>query len=294
MMRVRALMELLRAPAALSVPGDVLAGAGSARPPGSGRALRALGSCCLYWAGMALNDYADRDVDAAERPQRPIPSGRVPAPFALGLSVVLTAAGVAGSAGAGGRRSLAVAIPLATTVWSYNLGLKRTVAGPATMAAARALDVLHGAPPGALRGAVPAATAVGAHTLAVSTVATAEVTGSGRRPPATALATTLGISTAVAAWLGGAAAAGGTRRGRDDVLGACALAVYTTTVGRCQLEAVRGPGPAGLQRATSGGILGMIPLQSALTAARGEGGGAAALLGIFPLARALSGRVSPT
>ncbi|WP_017973324.1 SCO3242 family prenyltransferase [Actinopolyspora halophila] len=294
MMRVRALMELLRAPAALSVPGDVLAGAGVTRPPGSDRALRTLGSCCLYWAGMALNDYADRDVDATERPQRPIPSGRVPAPFALGLSVVLTAAGIAGSAGAGGRRSLAVAIPLATTVWSYNLGLKGTAAGPTTMAAARALDVLHGAAPGELRRAVPAATAVGAHTLAVSTVATAEVTGSGKRLPATALTATLGIGAAVAAGLVRAAAADSTGRGRDDVLGACALAVYTTTVGRRQLEAVRDPGPAGLQRATSGGILGMIPLQSALTAARGDGGRAAALLGVFPVARALSGRVSPT
>ena len=34
-------------------------------------------SSCLYLAGMALNDYADRDVDAVERPGRPIPSGRV-------------------------------------------------------------------------------------------------------------------------------------------------------------------------------------------------------------------------
>ncbi|NHD19104.1 MULTISPECIES: SCO3242 family prenyltransferase [unclassified Actinopolyspora] len=292
-MRVRALVELLRAPAALSVPGDVLAGAGTDRSPARDRALRTFGSCCLYWAGMALNDYVDRDVDAAERPRRPVPSGRVPAPLALGLSVVLTAAGLAGSAGSGGRRSLAVALPLATTVWSYNLGLKGTAAGPAAMATARALDVLHGAEPGRLHRAVPAATAVGAHTLALSTVAAAEVTGSAKRLPAGALATTLGLGTAVAAWLVTSAASRG-RGGPDEVLGACALAVYTTTVGRGQLAAVRTPGPAELQRATSGGILGMIPLQSALTAARGSGGRAAVLLGLLPVARALSGRVSPT
>ena len=31
----------------------------------------------LYCAGMVLNDYWDRHIDAKERPQRPIPSGRV-------------------------------------------------------------------------------------------------------------------------------------------------------------------------------------------------------------------------
>ena len=34
-------------------------------------------------AGMALNDYADREIDAVERPGRPIPSGRVTPEFAL-------------------------------------------------------------------------------------------------------------------------------------------------------------------------------------------------------------------
>ena len=63
----------------LSVPGDVLVGA--AAPGARGDLRRAAGlagaSSCLYLAGMALNDYADREVDAVERPARPIPSGRV-------------------------------------------------------------------------------------------------------------------------------------------------------------------------------------------------------------------------
>ena len=57
-------------------------------------------SSCLYLAGMALNDYADRDVDAVERPGRPIPSGRVSPEFALGLAGALTA----GAGAARGRR----------------------------------------------------------------------------------------------------------------------------------------------------------------------------------------------
>nr|BFE72579.1 hypothetical protein GCM10020092_058800 [Actinoplanes digitatis] len=97
---------------------------------------------------MAANDWADRDLDAAERPERPIPSGRISAPAALGIAAGLTAAGLALAARAGGARALAVAGPLAAAVWAYDLRLKNTAAGPAGMAACRALDVLLGASTG--------------------------------------------------------------------------------------------------------------------------------------------------
>ena len=111
----RSLMDLVRLPAVLSVPGDSLLGHASASVPGSpARTVGLAGSSCLlYLGGMALNDYADRDVDAVERPQRPIPSGRVKPDFALRLAQALTAAGVITAGLAGGRRSLAVAVPLA-------------------------------------------------------------------------------------------------------------------------------------------------------------------------------------
>jgi 4-hydroxybenzoate polyprenyltransferase len=84
---------------------------------------------------MALNDFADRNLDAVERPERPIPSGRVTPRQALAIAGGLTAAGLA-VAGAGGRRALGVAVPLAATVWAYDLALKQTRLGPAAMAAA--------------------------------------------------------------------------------------------------------------------------------------------------------------
>ncbi|WP_344946429.1 UbiA family prenyltransferase, partial [Actinomadura miaoliensis] len=100
---MRALVELVRAPAALSVPGDVLSGAAAA---GGLRGVRgpaglAAASVCLYWAGMALNDYADRRLDAVERPERPIPSGRVRPGTALAVAAGLTGAGVALAGAAG-------------------------------------------------------------------------------------------------------------------------------------------------------------------------------------------------
>ncbi|WP_433405720.1 SCO3242 family prenyltransferase [Streptomyces sp. CA-146814] len=142
---VRAWTELFRVSALFSVPGDALAGAAAVgRGPGRGTALAIGASLCLYEAGMALNDWADREEDAVDRPHRPIPSGRISPPAALGAAGVLTAAGLALAARAG-RPALAVATGLAATVWAYDLHLKHTKAGPAAMAAARSLDLLLGA-----------------------------------------------------------------------------------------------------------------------------------------------------
>ncbi|MBO4256491.1 prenyltransferase, partial [Streptomyces griseorubiginosus] len=59
--------ELLRLPALFTVPGDALAGAAATAPAPNARTLLAIGSSlCLYEAGMALNDWSDREEDAVE------------------------------------------------------------------------------------------------------------------------------------------------------------------------------------------------------------------------------------
>ncbi|MFE7748805.1 SCO3242 family prenyltransferase [Streptomyces sp. NPDC057428] len=142
--RLRAWAELLRVSALFSVPGDALAGAAAVGRPGRGTALAIGASLCLYEAGMTLNDWADREEDALDRPHRPIPSGRVAPGAALAAAGVLTAAGLA-LASRAGRPALAVASGLAATVWAYDLHLKHTKLGPAAMASARALDLMLGA-----------------------------------------------------------------------------------------------------------------------------------------------------
>src|SRR5215213_1226074 len=131
--------ELVRLPAVLSVPGDVLVGAAASGQVGNRPRTAGLvaSSSCLYLAGMALNDYADRDVDAVERPGRPIPSGRVSPEFALGLAGALTLGGALIAVAADGRRALKVVAPLAAAVWGYDLVLKSTPAGSAGMSACR-------------------------------------------------------------------------------------------------------------------------------------------------------------
>ena len=284
---LRTLAELVRAPAALSVPGDTFAGGAAAGWPfGSRTPALAASSVCLYWAGMALNDYTDRLVDAAERPSRPIPSGRVTPEFAFGTAVAMTVGGVAIAGVAGGWRAVTVALPLAGTIWAYDLALKTGPAGPAAMAAARALDVLMGAGALRMRAALPAAFTVGAHTLAVTLLSRGEVTGTDRRIPLTTLALTL-----LAAGQAATVPAGGpSRRLVTRVL----LSAYTARFSQAQLAAVRNPEAPVVQRAVATGILALLPLQGALAARSGATRTALAIVAAYPLAQRLARRISPT
>ncbi|MEU7859341.1 SCO3242 family prenyltransferase [Nonomuraea sp. NPDC049141] len=279
---MRAMLELVRAPAALSVPGDSMAGAAAAgRRPAPGLALA---SVLMYWSGMALNDWADREADAVERPERPIPSGRVRPGAALGLAAALTGAGLATATLAGGRRALTVAGLLAGAVWAYDLGLKRTAAGPASMAACRVLDVLLGA--GEQAGAaVPAALAIGAHTYGISVLGRAEVTGAARGTAECAFV----ASTAAA----GLAAISCVRNGAAARAGAGVLiAGYLASTLQVQAGLRARPDPESVRQAVRLSILGLIPLQAAAVAGGGRFATAGALLCSLPLGRWLSSRLA--
>ena len=300
---VRDLAELVRAPAALSVPGDALAGAAVAGTMGARACGLGAASVCLYWAGMAANDWADRAVDATERPGRPIPSGRVRPGTALAAAAGLSAAGLALAGLAGGRRALAVAVPLAGAVWSYDVGLKGTAAGPAAMAACRGLDVLMGASSGPWRRAARPACTVAAHTYLVTALSRREVTGSGALLPAATLAGTLAVAAVPAAAgtaIPAAAPAAVARTGRPAHRGwprflATGLAAgYAVSYGRPQLSAVAEPTAANIQAAVSAGITGLPALQGALIARSGAPLAGLAVAVAAPAGRRLARWWSPT
>ncbi len=285
--RLRTLAELVRLPAALSVLGDTAVGAAAAGRPLTGRRLGLpLSSAALYLAGMALNDWADRDLDAVERPERPIPSGRISPGAALGVATTLTGAGLALAALGGGRDALRIAVPLAASVWTYDTLLKNTPAAPLGMAVCRGLDVLLGAGARSARAAAPGALAMAAHTAGVTTLAQGEVHGTSRVAAGVALTTTT-ASTALAVL-------GPARGGWHRAGAVLAAAGYARTVGGAQLTAARDTSAANARAATGVGIRGMIPLQAALVARRGSLAVSAALAGLVPLGRRLARRVSQT
>ena len=300
MTSLRDLAELVRAPAALSVPGDTLAGAASAGwPAGRRTALLPLASVSLYWAGMALNDWADRDLDAVERPERPIPSGRVSPRTALVLASGLTATGVGLAAVAGGPVAAAVATTLAGAVWAYDLSAKSGPGSTAVMASTRGLDVLLGASAGgvpALGRALAPAALLAAHTAGVTALSRGEVHGTS----ATTARGAVGVTAAVAALVPvlAVARAGTGRTSRQGWVAAgiavAAAGAYASSVGRAQAAAVGDPGATTARRATVAGIRGMVPLQSALVASAGEAGTAIALGALSWAARSATRKGSPT
>lgn len=108
----------------------------------------------LYWSGMILNDLWDLEVDRQERPDRPLPAGRIQVPSArrAGWGLLLcgillaVAAGYLPVEGADGNYLPAcVAVLLAIVIVLYDGPVKRTPLAPLTMGACRFFSFLLGA-----------------------------------------------------------------------------------------------------------------------------------------------------
>lgn len=93
---------------------------------------------CLYAGGMALNDVFDEAVDRAERPGRPIPSGRVSRRAAWVFAGCLFAAGLVGLT-AYNRLALGMGVLLALMIVAYNAAHQRSPWAVVLMGLCRAL-----------------------------------------------------------------------------------------------------------------------------------------------------------
>jgi len=132
---------------------NTLAGAtlaGAAIAPGRVILLAAAFSL-LYTGGMYLNDAFDRKVDARERPERPIPSGRVRAGsvFAIGFGLlgmgILTVAAAALGLPGGGLGAVASGALLAGVITAYDAWHKANPLSPVVMGLCRVLVYLTAA-----------------------------------------------------------------------------------------------------------------------------------------------------
>lgn len=153
MQSLRPYLQLVRLPNVFTALADICLGAlaTGALPERWGTfVLLLLASACLYSGGMVWNDYFDLEQDRRERPQRPIPSGRVSRTVAARLGAGLLAVGLvcAGLSGwrAEGQRWLPVVLAglLVSAILLYDAWLTRTWAGPVGMGSCRFLNVLLG------------------------------------------------------------------------------------------------------------------------------------------------------
>ena len=87
--------------------------------------LVSISALVLLSAGNAINDYCDYDIDRINRPQRPLPSGRIRRTNALIFAIVLTAIGIwLGTLI--NRNATGIAILVFVALASYAFWLKRT------------------------------------------------------------------------------------------------------------------------------------------------------------------------
>ncbi|MFD9741819.1 4-hydroxybenzoate polyprenyltransferase, partial [Umezawaea sp. NPDC059074] len=128
-----------------------------------------------------------------------------------------------------------------------------------------------------------AALTVAEHSVALPVLARSVVSGATPLLPATTAAAT-GALGLVAMKVGAS----------HPVLGGALLGGYSVTVGSAHLAAARDPVPRQVRRAVGAGIHGLIPLQAGLIARAGRPRTALAVAALFPLARKLSRKVSPT
>lgn len=147
---LRQYLLLVRLPNVFTAPSNILAGyfAVLGEPAEAGvvhLASAMAASSLLYIGGIVLNDYFDIDIDRKERPERPLPSGRVARSSALYIALAALAAANALVFAAGGVFGLAVSASLTGAIAAYDGWLKHGRAGAPVMAATRFLNVVLGA-----------------------------------------------------------------------------------------------------------------------------------------------------
>ena len=269
---MRAYLELVRVPNLFTAVGDVVAGY-LLLSRGVGVDRRALvavaaASVALYAAGVVLNDYFDRDLDRVERPERPVPSGRVTPRSALLLGGGLLGLGCLLALAAGAVSGL-VAFLLATCIVLYDARGKRVpYVGSLNMGACRFLNVALGAsavPLGRIEPwlwfVLPVASIVMAYIAAVTVLSTGEVWGGTRAVAAAVFAVLVGVVAAVL-WLGMT-----DRLSDSTYLGFLALFATATfsVVGRVVLS----PTAPNIRRAIKVCVLSLLLLDAAFAAGAG-------------------------
>lgn len=102
----------------------------------------------FYIGGMYLNDAFDAEIDARERPERPIPAGRIGRGTVFGAGFAMLAAGVlllvwaSALAGGGALRPALGGLALAAAIVFYDWHHKANVLGPVVMGLCRFLVYL--------------------------------------------------------------------------------------------------------------------------------------------------------
>lgn len=276
-------LELVRPPNLFTAAADVLAGfaVATAFSATASLPLLLLSGVLLYGGGVALNDACDAELDARERPERPIPSGRADRTLALVLAIGLLCAGVA-SAWMASPTSGALALAIALGCVAYDGWAKHEpLLGPLTIGGCRALNLLLGlsAAPALISelawlGAIPLL-----HVAGVTVASHGEVHGGTRPTLFFALAAVLLVLLLMIAIAGSRP---------EGLISLPFLALYALTVLPPLARAHREPSAGNVRSAVGRAVLALIVLDAALAAAYAGPPLALAIVALLPGAILLS------
>lgn len=145
-------LQLIRLPLLPSALGNICLGAlsaGLSQSDSLNFILLLFSSAFLYASGMVWNDYFDAGIDAIERPDRPIPSGKISPKNAAIFAIILMVMGIACSLsvellhGFSGT-TLIIALAIVFFIFAYDGGGKNFLFGPLLMGSCRFFNVLLG------------------------------------------------------------------------------------------------------------------------------------------------------
>ncbi len=272
-MSLKPYLRLIRLPNLFTAAADSLAGwllAGGALTEPAHYFPLMLASMSIYAGGIALNDVCDVELDRIERPERPLPMGEIRVTTAHRLSLTLMAIGPMLAWLGGGTPALAVGLLLAAAVLIYDLALRRTWAGPLSMGACRALNLLLGMAFAWKTLEFPHMLVVAAYGLFVvglTWISRAE-TETGRTKPIIAglLIENIALLALAAASLLRPTSASDPRP-QIPAEGLLILAIVALAVNLAGGRAVQQPQPSTIMKAVKTGVLALVWINTALVAA---------------------------
>ncbi len=242
----------------------------------------------LYGGGIVFNDVFDAELDAIERPERPIPSGRASLNQGIFLGTALLMGGIIAAAQVS-LLSAEIAFFVALSAITYDaIGKHHNVLGPLNMGICRGGNWLLGMSlmPDAMRHHGVIALVPIVYIAAITLMSQGEIEGGNRQSSMISLSLLLSVA-------GGLVAL--TYMPDYTLLNLLPLgAVWLALVLPAFIKAVHTPNADLVRQAVRTGVIGLIALDAATVAGFSGWLYGLAVLALLPLSRWLAGRFAVT
>ncbi len=300
--RVMAYLQMMRPANIVTAWADILAGYAAA-----GLVIETLDATALYplfWlllattglygGGVVFNDVCDAKLDAQERPERPIPSGRSSLQEGIILGIVLLTIGITAAAQVSLLSAgIATAIALAALLYD-SVGKHHTLIAPLNMGLCRGGNLLLGvsAMPAILQDRLFLAAIPVLYITAITLVSRGEVHGGSR----TAGIISLGLLTLVCGGLVGVSLV--TSHGEISSYQVPSMLPFGVFWGMLVIpafvQATREPSPELIRIAVRSGVISLIALNSAIAVGFSHWIYGLVILSLLPLSRLLAKQFAVT